>query len=158
MKAEYHDHKAEVTAVLATRKKIRVKLLEGPRKDSQRDYAWKCLSRMGPAKSSASTAVAVAAAAGTEDLDNARADRKRRAEVNAARLFGKLPKLFVSKLVGQPFDHDMPTPVWIMICFDQDVPCEPNPETEAAKGSANAEKWPRHSQSGSQSGREGQSV
>ena len=93
-KPDYHGHKAEVIAVLALGKKIRVKLLEGPKKNSPKEYECKYLSRLEVTNASDSAESAVAPAAGTDDeLEKFRAERKRRAEENAARLFGKLPKL-----------------------------------------------------------------
>jgi len=94
-KEEYDGHKAEVVSVLAGGKKIRVKLLEGPKKDSRKDYNNKWLSPVGNTNTSASGGAALASAAGTEEeQEKLRAERKRRAEENEARLFGsKLPKL-----------------------------------------------------------------
>ena len=93
-KPDYHGHKAEVIAVLALGKKIRVKLLEGPKKNSPKEYECKYLSRLEVTNVSDSAESAVAPAAGTDDeLEKFRVERKRRAEENAARLFGKLPKL-----------------------------------------------------------------
>ena len=76
-------------------KKIRVKLLEGPKKDSRKDYSNKCVFPVENSNTSASGEAALASAAGTEEeQEKLRAERKRRAEENAARLFGsKLPKL-----------------------------------------------------------------
>jgi hypothetical protein len=94
-KEEYDGHKAEVVSVLAGGKKIRVKLLEGPKKDSRKDFNYKWLSPVENTNTSASGGAALASAAGTEEeQEKLRAERKRRAEENAARLFGsKLPKL-----------------------------------------------------------------
>ena len=94
-KAEYDGHKAEVISVLAGGKKIRVKLLEGPKKNSRKDHDSKWLSPVETTNTSDSGEVALASAAGTEEeQERLRAERKRRAEENAARLFGgKLPKL-----------------------------------------------------------------
>ena len=69
-------------------------MLEGPKKNSPKEYECKYLSRLEVTNVSDSAESAVAPAAGTDDeLEKFRAERKRRAEENAARLFGKLPKL-----------------------------------------------------------------